>query len=50
MPEPFNELQEFFYRTDRQDRQVRTIERGIIRIIVGGVICFALIVWLFPNR
>ena len=50
MPEPFNEMQEFFYRTPRQDRSDRNVERGAMGIVIGGVILFAVIVWLFPSH
>jgi hypothetical protein len=48
--EPFNEMHEFFHRTERQDRSHRFAERTVAGIVVAMLICFALTVWLFPTH
>jgi hypothetical protein len=50
MPEPFDQMHEFFHRTERQDRSHRFAERTVIGIVIAMVICLALIVWIFPTR
>jgi hypothetical protein len=45
-----SEMQEYFYRTARQDRTHRVLEWGTIGIVIGGLIYFAPIVSFLPVR
>ncbi|WP_050420469.1 hypothetical protein [Bradyrhizobium tropiciagri] len=49
-PEPFDEMNELFHGTERQDRSHRFAERTVIGIVIAMVICLALIVWIFPTH